>query len=65
MLKDQAKAKEMLEQIDIASFPHIIDKDLRKGIIERYTSALPKPPVEPLKPATEQYEALKMRMRGR
>ncbi|MNI86701.1 hypothetical protein D3C73_1438160 [compost metagenome] len=65
MLKDQIRASELLEQIDIVSFPHNSDKEARTAIVNRYIAVLPKPPAEPPKPASEQYEALKQRMKGR
>jgi hypothetical protein len=65
MLKDQARASEMLERIDIVAFPHNPDKEARQSIIDRYTSVLPKPPAPPPMSAQEQYEALKLRMKGR
>lgn len=65
MLKDQIRASELLENIDVVSFPHILDENARKSILTRFTSVLPKPPAEQPKSAQEQYEALKQRMKGR
>ncbi|WP_339816776.1 hypothetical protein MKZ15_15370 [Paenibacillus sp. FSL R7-0216] len=65
MLKDQVRASEMLEQIDIVAFPHNSDKEARKAIVNRYVTVLPKPPTPKPKSAQEQYEALKLRMKGR
>lgn len=64
MLKDQIRASELLENIDVAAFPHT-DKKGRETIVKRFTSVLPKPPEEAPKSAEEQYQALKMRMKGR
>ncbi|MGP0583706.1 hypothetical protein [Paenibacillus timonensis] len=65
LLKDQARASEMLEQIDIVAFPHISDKKARETIVNRYIAALPKPPVPAQRTAQEQYEELKLRLKGR
>lgn len=65
LLKDQVRAKELLMQIDIVSFPHMMDKKEREAIIKRITSKLPKTPSEPQQSAEEQYQAQLARMRGR
>nr|WP_247681768.1 hypothetical protein [Paenibacillus sp. Marseille-P2973] len=65
MLKDQIRASELLENIDIATFPHLTEKKDREAIIKRITSPLPKPPAEPPKSAEDQYQAQLARMRGR
>ncbi|MPY20042.1 hypothetical protein [Paenibacillus glucanolyticus] len=65
MLKDQVRAAELLQEIDIVSYPHIMDKQARETILKRLTSALPKLPAEPPKSAEEQYQAQLARMRGR
>ncbi|MNP24403.1 hypothetical protein D3C76_1171620 [compost metagenome] len=65
MLKDQIRASELLENIDIATFPHLTEKKDREAIIKRITSPLPKPPVEPPKSAEDQYQAQLARMKGR
>ncbi|MDL1163633.1 hypothetical protein P0100_21710 [Yersinia pestis] len=52
-------------QIDIVSFPHMLDKKAREKIMKRITDMLPKLPAEPPKSAEEQYQAQLARMRGR
>ncbi|WP_020615739.1 hypothetical protein [Paenibacillus daejeonensis] len=63
-IKDQRQAKELLDNIDVISFPHS-DKKGREGTIKRLQERLPKPPKEQPKSAKEQYEALKARRMGR
>lgn len=65
VMKDEVWAKELLLQIDIVSYPHMMDKKARENIIKRINSMLPKPPAEPPKTAEEQYQARLARMRGR
>lgn len=65
LLKDQVRAAEMLEEIDIVSFPHLLDKKSREAILKRIVNVLPKPPEELPKTAEEQYQAQLARMRGR
>lgn len=65
MLKDQIRASELLDNIDVAAFPHISDKKAREAIIKRFTTVLPKPAEEPPKSAEEQYQAQLARMKGR
>lgn len=65
VMKDEVWAKELLLQIDIVSYPHMMDKKARENIIKRINSMLPKPPAEPPKSAEEQYQARLARMRGR
>lgn len=65
MLHDQVRAEQLLMQIDIVSFPHLMDKEARENIIKRISNMLPKPPAEPPKSAEEQYQARLARMRGR
>ncbi|MUG45528.1 hypothetical protein [Paenibacillus woosongensis] len=65
MLKDQNRASELLENIDVVSFPHISDKKAREAIVKRYANILPKPPAETPKSAEEQYQAQLARMKGR
>ncbi|WP_244169661.1 hypothetical protein [Paenibacillus helianthi] len=64
LLKDQARASEVIEQLEIASYPHIVDKQVRQEIIQRYINALPKAPEPPKMTAEEQYQAQLARMRG-
>lgn len=65
MIKDQVRATEMLQEIDVVSFPHITDEKARDAIFKRITSALPKPSKEQPKSAEEQYKAQLARMMGR
>ncbi|MGW8822220.1 hypothetical protein ACWGNU_08855 [Paenibacillus lautus] len=65
VMKDEVWAKELLMQIDIVSFPHMLDKKAREKIMKRITDMLPKLPAEPPKSAEEQYQAQLARMRGR
>ncbi len=65
LLKNQARARELLEGLDVVSYPHIIDDKARETIFKRITSALPRLPVTPPQSAQEQYQALKVRMKGR
>ncbi|QWU18254.1 hypothetical protein KP014_09705 [Paenibacillus sophorae] len=64
LIKDQIHAAELLEQIDVESFPHIMDKKAREAILKRITRNLPKPPKAPSKSAEEQYQAQLARMKG-
>ncbi|MGG1879365.1 hypothetical protein ABDI30_17575 [Paenibacillus cisolokensis] len=64
MAHDQVRAEKLLMQIDVESFPHLMDKKAREAIIKRITSVLPKPPPEPPKSAEEQYQALLARKKG-
>lgn len=64
LLKNQARARELLEGLDVVSYPHITEEKSRTAIIKRLTSALPKPPSEPQLSAEEQYQAHLMRMKG-
>lgn len=65
MLKNQSRARELLEGLDVVSYPHILDDKAREAIFKRITSVLPKPPAEPPKTAEEQYQAHLAKMRGR
>ncbi|MBP1892983.1 hypothetical protein [Paenibacillus lactis] len=64
IMKDQTRAEELLMQIDIVSYPHLVDKKARETIVKRITSMLPKPPAESPKSAEEQYQAQLARMKG-
>ncbi|MDT3426065.1 putative Fe-S cluster-containing radical SAM superfamily protein [Paenibacillus forsythiae] len=64
LIKDQIHAAELLEQIDVSSFPHIAEKKAREEILKRLTRNLPKLPKSPPKSAEEQYLAQLARMRG-
>lgn len=65
MKKNQLRAKELLENIEVIAFPHLSESKDREAILKRLKERLPKPPPEPPKSADEQYEALKKRMMGR
>ncbi|MGG3929531.1 hypothetical protein ABEV09_04070 [Schinkia azotoformans] len=61
-LKNQEKAKEILENIQVSTFPHISDESTRKQILEQYKKQLPKvDSKQEYKSAQDQYEALKKR----
>ncbi|GGH17340.1 hypothetical protein GCM10008013_12610 [Paenibacillus segetis] len=64
MLKNQSRARELLENLDVVSYPHIIDDKAREGIIKRITNSLPKPAETPPQSAEEQYQAHLARMKG-
>lgn len=64
-ISGERRAREMLENIEVSSFPHITDKQVKEAIIKFYRDRLPKPPPEPPKSAQEQYKELKLRMMGR
>jgi len=55
----------MLKNIEVSSFPHMSDAKAREAILQQYRDQLPKSPPEQPKTAQEQYEALKLRMKGR
>jgi hypothetical protein len=63
-LSGERRAKELIENIEVSSFPHYADQKVREGIMERLQSKLPKPPKEPPKSAEEQYQALLARMKA-
>ncbi|MFF2910012.1 hypothetical protein [Paenibacillus sp. NPDC057934] len=63
-IKDQVRAGELLQYLDVISLPHIIDDKAREEVLSRITAALPKPPPEPVKSAEEQYQANLARMKG-
>lgn len=65
MLKDQIRASELLENIDVATFPHLSEQKDREAILKRISSVLPAPLAEPQKSAKDQYEELKLRLKGR
>jgi len=64
-LSGERRARELLDNIEVSVFPHLSDNKAREAILQRHRDRLPKPPPEPPKSAQEQYEALKMRMKGR
>lgn len=64
-LSGERKAKDMLKNIEVSSFPHMSDAKAREAILQQYRDQLPKPPPEQPKTAQEQYKALKLRMKGR
>lgn len=64
-LSGERKAKDMLKNIEVSAFPHMSDAKAREAILQQYRDQLPKSPPEKPKSAQEQYEALKMRMKGR
>ncbi|MDH6427275.1 hypothetical protein MKX34_17185 [Paenibacillus sp. FSL R5-0636] len=64
LLKDQAHASNVIEQLEIESYPHITDKKVREQIINRYIQALPKAPEKPKMSAEDQYQAQLVRMKG-
>ena len=63
-IRDEQRARELFELLDVSMFPHAADKRAREEIIERIKRRLPKPPPEPPKSAEEQYQALLMRMKA-
>ncbi|MFD2116337.1 hypothetical protein ACFSTH_08370 [Paenibacillus yanchengensis] len=63
-LQGERRAIELLENIEVATFPHITDSKIREAILKQHRDKLPKPPPETPKSAQEQYEALKLRMKG-
>lgn len=60
--KNEHKAASLLNDIEVATFPHITDEKVRKSIWDKYQKRLPQG--EPEKPlsAEAQYERLKRRM---
>lgn len=64
LLKDQAHAAEMIEQLNVESYPHITDKKVREEILKRYTRILPEATVPKALSAEEQYQAQLARMKG-
>ncbi|AIQ59681.1 hypothetical protein [Paenibacillus borealis] len=64
LLKDQARASEVIAQLEIASYPHITDQKVRQEIINRYIKVLPKAPEKPRASAEDQYQAQLARMKG-
>jgi hypothetical protein len=64
LLKNQSRAKELLEQLEIVSFPHNTDKRSRQKLVERLYDQLPRQPEAPPKSAEEQYQAQVARMKG-
>jgi len=63
-IRDEQRARELFELLDVSMFPHVADKRAREEIVERIKRRLPKPPSEPPKSAEEQYQALLMRMKA-
>jgi hypothetical protein len=64
-MSGEQRAREMLENIEVATFPHMSDQKAREAILQQYRNRLPKPPATKPKSAQEQYEAHRARMMGR
>ena len=64
LLKSQAHASEIIEQLEVVSYPHITDKQVREKIINRYIQILPKAPEKPRASAEDQYQVQLARMKG-
>lgn len=63
-LSGERRARDMISYIEVSAYPHITDVEAREAILNQWRDQLPKPPPEPPKSAQEQYEALKLRMKG-
>ncbi|QSF42656.1 hypothetical protein [Paenibacillus tianjinensis] len=64
LLEERRHATEMIEQLEAESYPHIMDKEVRTDILQRYVRRLPKAPVPKQLTAEEQYQAQLARMKG-
>lgn len=64
LLKDQEHASAIIEQLNVASYPHITDKDVREKMLKQYTRLLPKSATPKQMTAEEQYQAQLARMKG-
>lgn len=64
MLMDQKHASVIIEQLNVASYPHITDKKVREDILKRYTYLLPKPMAQKVQSPEDQYQAQLARMKG-
>jgi len=53
---------EMLENIEVVSYPHMTEKSDREAVLKRLQDRISKEPPAPPKSAEEQYQALKLRM---
>lgn len=62
-IKNEKKAMQLLEQLQVTSYPHITDQKARNNIMKAITSQLPAKPKGPVKSAEEQYQARMARMK--
>jgi hypothetical protein len=63
-LSGEARARELLENIQVSTFPHMTDVKAREAIMSSIRDRLPKAPPTPLMSAEEQYQVQMLRMRG-
>jgi hypothetical protein len=63
-ITNERRAMELLDNIEVSTFPHISDEKVRESILKRHRDKLPQPPNEPPKSAEEQYQALVARMKA-
>jgi hypothetical protein len=63
-VKNERRAVHLLEQLQIASYPHISDKRDREKIMKSIADQLPKKAAPPPLTAEEQYQARLARMKG-
>ncbi|KUP22415.1 hypothetical protein [Paenibacillus sp. DMB5] len=64
LLEERRHATAMVEQLEVASYPHIMDKEVRSEILQRYVRRLPKTPAPKQMTPEEQYQAQLRRMKG-
>lgn len=62
-ISGERRAKELIENIQVSSFPHFADNETREAIMKELQSRVPQPPKAPQKTAEEQYQAQLARMK--